>query len=96
MDISLSCINFFFQQRTEKKDAKKEEQKAPFVGTIRIGVPPQQPQPQIQPAPMSLPPPMSLRPQVQVCSYLNLWFIINLWFRVCRLSVLIPYVLILR
>ncbi|VDN55947.1 unnamed protein product [Dracunculus medinensis] len=54
------------QQRTEKKDAKKEEQKAPFVGTIRIGVPPQQPQPQIQPAPMSLPPPMSLRPQVQV------------------------------
>ncbi|VDM46525.1 unnamed protein product [Toxocara canis] len=49
-------------QRPEKKEAKKEEPKGPFVGTIRLGLPPQP----IQPAQMSLPPPITLRPQVQV------------------------------
>lgn len=49
-------------QRADKKDAKKDEPKGPFVGTIRIGMPPQP----LQPAQMSLPPPIALRPQVQV------------------------------
>lgn len=51
-------------QRTDKKDPKKEEVKGPFLGTIRIGMPPPVQQPQ-QPQ-MTLPPPVTLRPQVQV------------------------------
>uniref|UniRef100_A0A0R3S2T6 RRM domain-containing protein n=1 Tax=Elaeophora elaphi TaxID=1147741 RepID=A0A0R3S2T6_9BILA len=50
-------------QRNDKKDAKKDDQKTPFVGTIRIGMPPQQP---LQPGQMTIPPPVPLRPQVQV------------------------------
>uniref|UniRef100_A0A914ZIA2 RRM domain-containing protein n=1 Tax=Parascaris univalens TaxID=6257 RepID=A0A914ZIA2_PARUN len=49
-------------QRPEKKESKKEEPKGPFVGTIRLGMPPQP----LQPTQMSLPPPITLRPQVQV------------------------------
>lgn len=51
-------------QRPDKKDTKKEEVKGPFLGTIRIGMPPPAQQPQ-QPQ-MTLPPPVTLRPQVQV------------------------------
>lgn len=62
--------NFHAFQRNEKKDTKKDDQKTPFVGTIRIGMPPQQP---LQPGQMTLPPPVPLRPQVQVTlnCYLN-------------------------
>ncbi|VDN31613.1 unnamed protein product [Gongylonema pulchrum] len=49
-------------QRNDKKDSKKEEQKTSFVGTIRIGMPPQP----LQPGQMSVPPPVPIRPQVQV------------------------------
>lgn len=55
--------NCFRIQRSDKKDAKKEEAKTPFVGTIRIGMPPVQP---MQPGQMTVPPPVAIRPQVQV------------------------------